>query len=66
MSKVRNNPVSILENLRNELVDVTKKLDNHIESDSLDNNELDVAIDYLNATIRKLDHAVEALLESRN
>jgi len=59
-------PNEILHTLHRELLKVTDQLEKTLQQKSLNLNDIGSTIDYLNDTIRKLDHAVEHLLQCKS
>lgn len=56
----------ILSNVSTEINAVNKEIERTIQSEGLDNTQIETWIESLNQIIRKTDHAVEVLEESRN
>jgi hypothetical protein len=68
MGHLEANPHTVLKKLRDHLTEVNAEIDKSLEAENLANNEqeIDLAIDYLNAAIRQLDDAAEHLLATKN
>lgn len=58
--------LKILSNVSSEINTVNKEIERTIQTEGLDNTQIETWIESLNQIIRKTDHAVEVLEESKN
>lgn len=66
MSETKINILEVLTKINSEINTVNKEIERTIQTEGLDNNQIDSWINFLNQIIRKSDHAVEVLEESKN